>query len=331
MASNVFSALADTMANIVKDTVKIRSLNKKDLQDLIQENIKTHNEIARILSYNEDRTLNDWVRKEVNPNLKAIKDPYGKDIYVDFVKMLKGKAASTESKRALGALRDANEKFSGILGEIGADLDKLLEEESVDIYHVRVSHLAALGIIRQSDKVCNFSIYLYALMVRAASKDAISIPRYRQNYLRNNVGDVAKIVSDILDKKGAFMFLQEVKSLRGRAADVVLGANGSFDTPPMISGFYMPNFIDTLVSALSALNIFRIAIDLWDDYQMAKYRRNKEMRDWMEQHVTLLKMDLEGMDKTSPEYIQLTKAIAAYDDKIASYDKDILAFEQAEE
>lgn len=329
--NGIFGALGDALGRIVKDTVKLRSLKKEDLQNLLNENIRAHEQLADLLLTGETRDLNLWVKNKVNPVLHQLKDASMRDTYLNFVKALHGKASSEERTRALGALQKANAAYAKVLQEISNNIDKLMEEEAVDVFHIRVTHIAALGIIRQSDAVCNYTVYLYTLMTRAAIHEVAGIPKYRLVYLRDHTPDVANYVSDILDKKGIYTFLNDVKTLRSRAADVVLGASGSFDfRPGNLSGFYMPNFIDTLTSALSALNIFRAAMDAWDDYQLAKYERNKEMKEWLESHVALLRMDLTDMDQTSPEYIQMTNIIQAYDDKIAEYDRDILAFENAE-
>ena len=48
----------------------------------------------------------------------------------------------------------------------------------------------------------------------------------------------------------------------------------------------------------------------------------------MEQHVSLLQMDLNNMDPTSPEYQRTVSIINAYDAKITEYDEKIIEFEQ---
>ena len=65
------------------------------------------------------------------------------------------------------------------------------------------------------------------------------------------------------------------------------------------------------MSALSCLNIFGAALDAWDDYRLAKYQRNKETKEWLETHVSLLRMDMANMDKTSAEYMKLVDIIKA--------------------
>ena len=42
----------------------------------------------------------------------------------------------------------------------------------------------------------------------------------------------------------------------------------------------------------------------------------------------MLKMELAGVDKTSPEYIKTSKIIEAYDNNITDYDKKINEFEE---
>ena len=66
----------------------------------------------------------------------------------------------------------------------------------------------------------------------------------------------------------------------------------------------------------------------FDDFKRHKYEKQKEEKAWLEQHVAMLKMELDGVDKTSPEYIKISKIIEAYDSKISDYDKKINEFEE---
>lgn len=326
--TDMFGAVSSVLGQMVKDTIKLRSLRKEDLQTLMNENIKLHQQIANVMAYGEARDIEKWMRERVKPTLAKNTTGF-KDLYTNFVKQLRGKASSEESKHPMGALAKANEDFAKILTEIVSNIDQLMEEEAVDVFNVRITHIAALGIIRQSDIICNFSVYFYQAMVKAASHELSTIPGYRVKYLNDNMSNAATYTNNILDKKGPYTFLQEVRTVRSRAGDVVLGATGIFSLMPVQTlNFYMPNFIEMVLSALSYLNIFRIAMDAWDDYCIAKYQRNKETKEWLEAHVALLRMELNEMDPTSPEYIKTQNIIQAYDDKIADYDKEIMSFEQ---
>ena len=110
---------------------------------------------------------------------------------------------------------------------------------------------------------------------------------------------------------------------------LILGANGSFSFPDFVNrGFYTPDILDTLLSALSCLNIFSAIGNLIVDYKIDRNNRDKEIKEWLENHVALLRLDLEDPNKNSAEKAKLIKIIKAYDEKIAEYDERIRKFEE---
>lgn len=325
---NIFGALTDGLIKITKDTIKIRSIDKKDLQDYFHNNITSHNILINAMDNFSDKEINNWFRDQVRPSMK--KSPSSaKNVYDELVKSYRGKAANDERARIMGALLEANRDMLKIMQEISTKLDKLVDEEAITIWNIRMSYVAILGIMRQSDMLCRFTTYLYSYMIRLSSQTDRSIPRYREAYLCDHVQKVAYLVTQIRDKKGPYTFLHEVDTLRRKNADLVLGATGSFNFGNFaVMSNYSISFLDNIITALSCLNIFGAAIDAWDDYQFAKYEKNKEMKEWLENHTALLRMDMEDMDKTSPEYQRLVTIVKTYDEKIAEYDRDIQEFEK---
>lgn len=329
--SNVLVSLAKGLGGLVKQQVKFQSLRKEDVQLFIQNSIEAHQKMEYILGLLPDAEMKRWLRDVVTPAMKN-DSSIANNIYNNYVTPLNGKAASDERQRPLLSLKECHHDYQKLLKEISKKLDSLFENQATDLWNVRMSHLAVMGMLRQSDMVVNFSNYMYTYMSRLASKTANSIPKYRANYLVDNCDRVAKIVTDFRSKKGNYLFLQEVDTMKKQQRDLVLGATGDitgFLKHTSISHFSV-SILDSLASALSCLNIFGAAMDAWDDYKLDKYERNKETKEWLEQHVSLLRMDLEGMDPSSPQYTKTLQIIQAYDDKIADYDRRILEFEQEE-
>lgn len=326
--TNVFANLAGALGKLFTTEAKFRALDKNDIALLIKNNLETHQSVAYALSLLSDKEMSDWIRESVLPGMKSCTSS-AKNVYPQYTKMLIGKAAQEERKRPLGALLAANQGYIKILTEIDKNLDKLVEEKSITMWNVRMSHLAVLGLLKQSDVVANFTAYLYAFMSRLASQTTGSIPKYREKYMLDNVDKVTKFVNDLLDKKGAYVFMRDIDTMKREQRDIVLGATGNltgWSKGVNISRFSI-GFLDALMSFLSWINIFSIALDAWDNYKLAKYEKNKEIKEWLEGHVALLRMDLEGMDKSSPQYTKMVNIIQAYDDKIAEYDEKINAFE----
>lgn len=325
---DTFKKLAASLGKFVTDKIKIRAIDKVELQQLLRDNIEGHRSIEKIMSNFSDKEMYEWFRNMMNTAAKA-NNNLCKNVYANYLKDLRGKASGLERKRPLGSLLEANQSFGKLLEEISKKIDYLIENESVTIFNVRMSFIAILGLLRASDKVLSFSIYLYSYLTRIESRSTASIPKYRDQFLIDNCHAVATQVSLILEKKGPFNFLQDVETMRKKNADLVLGATGHFDfLGSIVNSNYTPSFLDNLMSALSCLNIFGAALDAWDDYRLAKYQRNKETKEWLETHVSLLRMDMANMDKTSAEYMKLVDIIKAYDEKIAEYDKEILDFEK---
>lgn len=166
-------------------------------------------------------------------------------------------------------------------------------------------------------------------MTRVANGSTSSIPRYRDVFMKENVTKVTMITNKVVEHKGEYEFLNNIRKLRSKGADLILGANGSFSFTNFVNrGFYTPDILDTLLSAISCLNIFSAVGNLIDDYKIDRNNRNKEIKEWLENHVALLRMDLEDPNKDSKEKAKLLQIIKAYDEKIAEYDERIKKFEE---
>lgn len=326
----IFATLKNAITSVVTTKAHLNALEKGDITSFLRQNIDQHSLMMEALSTENDKAMNDWYREKVTPGMKASKNSC-KDAYNVYRKALVGKAADAERKRVLGSLAKANESYVKILSEILKNIDKFMDEDSVVIYDVRISQLAILGMLKQSDRLAEFSSYLYSYMIRAANGNLENIPRNRDVFLNNNATAVAEICNSVVNNTGSYSFMREVQRMRENNTDLVLGADNSFS----FNGFtamngFSASILDNIASALSTLNIFSAAIDAWDDYRLSKHEKNKEVREWMATHVAILKMDLRGVSPDDPKYVQLQNIVKAYDDKIAEYDREIEAFENGD-
>lgn len=64
-----------------------------------------------------------------------------------------------------------------------------------------------------------------------------------------------------------------------------------------------------------------------DQNQMKSIQRQREAREWMARHVSILRLELSQVSPDDPRYRQLSKVIEAYDEKITEYDRAIAARE----
>ncbi len=327
--ANILAIAADHLFNAVKDTIKLRSLKRSDVETLINNDIRDHEKIVEILSLATDAEMKKWMKEKVEPNLRSINNKL-KDRYGKYFASLQGKALGEERARPLGALLVANKKYISLLKEIRKNIDHIIETESMTIYECRMSHLNVLGIMRQSNMVLNYTVYLYTFLVKVGTGHLGLLPRYREEYILKNHDTVVKTVNNLLNKDANYSFLREVDTLRSRNADLVLGATGRFDfhNVAVISN-YSISFLDNLLTALSCLNLFGAAMDLVEQYQLDKHQERVEMKEWLENHISLMKMDLEGVDHSSPEYKKTQDILEIYENRLNELDQEIAEFENS--
>lgn len=324
---NALGLLSEALVKISNDKDKLRQIPKEDLRKLIINNIEECKNVSDQMSGFNDREFTNWVHEKALPIIKE--DQNVATAWSVYRKNLKGSSVGMEQSRPLSALQEATKSYIKVLSDIEKELDSLYTENQIDLYDLRISHVAVLGVIKQSSKVADFATYLFTWLVMAVAQNSKNIPRYRTQFLFEHAAEVGHIVSDINDHRGDYNFLQQIDKVRRSSADIILGATGKFDfTDVARIGFYPPSIIENILSALSHLNIFRAAMNLWDDYRLTRYERNKETLEWLKTHTALLRLEIMNKDKDTKEYEKLMHIIEAYDAKITEYDRKIAEFEQ---
>ena len=328
---NVFQALGSALINHTKDKAQMQSLRKDDVITILEQNIEMHKANAEALNVMSSQEMNSWMLKVT----QALNDTPGKsrDVYDRYCKGLSSAASSLERKCFLSSLKVINVDIIPVLNEILKNIDSFMENDKVELYETKMSQLAILGICRDSTRIATFTQYLYTYLIRVTSDTHDDIPRYREEYMLDNVDRVSKIVSNFCDRKGYYNFNQDMTKIKRQNADLILGANGKFSFNQYIGSvrnFYTADILDSIMSALSCLNLYDHVMNFIDDYKLERNNRNKETKEWLETHVAVLRMELAEKDKSSKEYAKLENIIKAYDAKITEYDEAIQAFENGD-
>jgi hypothetical protein len=328
---DVFQALGSALINHTKDKAQMQSLRKDDVITILEQNIEMHKANAETLAVMSAQEMNSWMLKVT----QALNDTPGKsrDVYDRYCKGLSSSASSLERKCFLSSLKVINADLIPVLNEILKNIDSFMENDKVELYETKMSQLAILGICRDSTRIATFTQYLYTYLIRVTSDTYDDIPRYREEYMLDNVDRVSKIVSNFCDHKGYYNFNKDMTKIRRQNADLILGANGKFSFNQYLGSvrnFYTADILDSIMSALSCLNLYDHVMNFIDDYKLERNSRNKETKEWLETHVAVLRMELAEKDKSSKEYAKLENIIKAYDAKITEYDEAIQAFENGD-
>lgn len=328
---NVFQALGSALINYTKDKAQMQSLRKDDVITILKQNIEMHKANADTLNVLSTQEMNSWMLK-VTQALNSTTSK-SRDVYDRYNKGLSSSASALERKCFLSSLKVINKDIIPVLNGILNNIDSFIENDKVELYETKMSQLAILGICRDSTCIATFTQYLYTYLIRVTSNMYDDIPRYREEYMLDNVDKVSKIVSNFCDRKGYYNFNQDMTKIKRQNADLILGANGKFSFNQYIGSvrnFYTADILDSILSALSCLNLYDHVMNFIDDYKLERDNRNKETKEWLETHVAVLRMELEEKDKSSKEYAKLENIIKAYDAKITEYDEAIQAFENGE-
>lgn len=327
---SVFNDIGTTISGWLKDNVKIRSIKKEDLQKLIKSNTESHDNIADLLSkfarMVDKQTLMDYRTRATELENKIP----SADIYDIFVHKLDNRSQQLEARSFLASLEKAHGAMKKILPEVAKNLDTLVTGDSINVFNTRVSSLAILGVLRQSDILIDWTYYMWAQYIQFVTSQLEDPKGYRPTYLIQHVDTVASAVMDIVNQTGVYVFLKEATALKQKNADMVLnfttpGASSIMDL--VIPGNYSLGFLSNLGSALSVLNILRHVQERWDNWQDLKYRKNKDMHAWMINQVAYLRYRSMDMSPDDPKCVTLQKVIAKYDDLIAEYAEKINRYE----
>lgn len=328
---NLFTSVATALTNTFHGDKKANTqIDKENIENLLSDNIEAHLTVAKNLGALSDKEINAIYDAHVKVALKKSNDPL-KGVYDTFVSKLKGAAQSAERKRFLGSLLAANEAYAKALKDIVSNIDSIFVMDSDDVHNARLSQLAVIGVLKSSDATLDFSVYLFSFLTRI-DIDTTEIPKYRAVKVTSNLDLVVKSVNEILEKKGIERLLGDIKYAKGKGLDVKVTSFGNefdFDRNVTAMGFGQ-TFMDCLANVLYCLNIFAHISNMIDDYRLKKNRRNREIKEWLEQHVALLRLELANKDKDDPEYAKLINVIKAYDEEIAGYDREIAEFEKDE-
>lgn len=329
MATEIINLIEDALDGIKKANDKnIKNVIKKDdLRDLLSTTLASVQTSVDILSgekelWNKTATFcMNYLPKSPSP---------ARDVVKNYLKQLKGKASLAESKGFLLSLLQANMLQLELLNEANNKFNTLIQDDSITLYDTRVSIYLFIYYLQQAELLSNFTNYLVTFIVQAIRHHENDIPKYRIVYLTDHVEAVAGIVSDILSNSNKYNIVESIKTLRNRFEDIELNSETN------MRRFNVDAFLSTCELVFDGIKaLFKWVPKLiydpliaFDDYKRHKYEKQKEEKAWLEQHVAMLKMELDGVDKTSPEYIKTSKIIEAYDSKISDYDKKINEFEE---
>lgn len=323
---SIFRELEVTVLKYIKDKMKFDSLTKDQIAQVVASHMSNLDKFIDTWDAFDEQSMHSLFRKY--KELPNISQKNIRPIFLSLQQNLTGKAATYESKKPFGAAEEAADRFKKILKEVNSNLDKLLPEGSFNIYNCKLSGVMLLGILREIDLFLKYNACLWDHFTKACAEKDLSVHGYRHSFVVEKFDDYVEVVNNVISKDKNYSFLKDVHALKQQNSDLVLYANDqsflSFLNPSKITG----SIHHYLKQGLFGFGIITWILMEWDDWKHARYQRDKDFKEWLEQSVTLLRMSLSDHDPNSPEYRKLVKIINTYDQKIVQYDRKISEYEK---
>ena len=250
-------------------------------------------------------------------------------IYYLYLSRLSGQAQRDERKNPFSSLITAAKNYQTVLDEIDKNIDKMFENKVISLYNTKLSHVAIVGVIKNACDLCDFSWYLFNGICYDIGMGIEKPAKYRFSYMNTMKEKMSALVSDMYAGVGDGAIFNEVLRLRRENKDMLLVNDQNEVNSGMISTANLTKGLcGSITSGLMSLNIFRWIGEAWNSYRDSYYRGLEEKRDWMQTHVQMLRLKLQGMDQNDREYQKLQKIINNYDDMVAAADEKIKKYRE---
>lgn len=317
--------LNSSIGNIIKDRVKLKTLDLSMIRDIIAQSSKENKLVTNILS---DLSTNE--RRTLVAKLDLLKKDKSKTnvvLYNKYVGKLRGKAKETELNGVFNSFITTASKFTEILTNIDKDLDDLFGSDKISIGNTKMSHVVIIGAIEESLTFADFCLYLFNGIVSDVTDELEAVPPYRTKFIEDNLSIVASIVNRIFTKTGADAYKACIANMKKENTNLLLlNEDNKSNTQFLKANSFNIGSKNLLTSGFINKNIFRWFGELLANRTHAKYQRMEREKEWMEAQVAVLKLDLDDTNPDDKQYRKMIKVIEAYDDLISKSDKKINSY-----
>lgn len=293
-------------------------IKQNDILDHIEDS-KQHLNVFRNMMENLSQDhVNELKKQTVR---MAEENDYFAAKYEEMVSRLQGKAAKAENNAPFTVCHQVADKLVGMLENTRKQVDNKFPEK-LNIHTSRYSHLAALGGIHACDQFSQFCIYLHQGLMWEVSQHLREPPKYRFNYVEQNFWPMVNLINKTFAGTGPATLPSVMEHLRKSNNDIPIITD---EGEPNTGYFNKSKAGDTTMNLLgiSLFNPFWKIGKLYTEWRHARIDKIEKERDWVQAHISLLKMDLEGADPDSSEYQRLQKIIENYEGMLAKLDKQL--------
>lgn len=322
---NVFKSISALLSKPAAE-IKFKNLTEESLTSQLEDIktlLKTTSSVWDELSGTQLDNIFDQAVDQLSVDRNLIRQ-VGKptaDAISNLPKALTGRA---RSMGMFGAIGHTTRIVSRLIDEMLDNVHKVLnDKKSVTVNDVQVSHGLFLGMLQSVRIFAEFNGYLLASISHIATtrNSKIDIPRYMLDYITDHHEHYVGLVNQLSNAKGKYSVINEITGIRKNGLDFKMSATDQ----SLNRSIFKVLGVENIFLSIFGLMVRPIVLlgEVYVDMRHSYYQSIKEKKKWLEGHVALIKMELEGVDHNDPEYLKLQKMVSFYEDKIAEYDKKI--------
>jgi len=244
------------------------------------------------------------------------------------------------SKLPIKTIEVVNKRLIKMLDDLATNADLVLTHSGeVEVRNTQISHGLYMGVLQSAKMWSMYTRILIAVVdtinlykPQFQNKDSslrespnVEIPRYMLSYLEDYADSYIDILNKVAGAPKNYSIIKDITNIRSNGLDFKFSSgntSGSAQSSKMVL-----NVIGISNPFLAAWGMVISTVGLparaYVDMRHEHYTKIKEEKKWLETHIALMKMDMEGVDPNSPEYLKYRKMLDYYTDRIAEMDKKL--------
>jgi hypothetical protein len=222
-----------------------------------------------------------------------------------------------------------SKNFLKIIERTIAEFDKIFDNREIRISNVTLGQYAVFGMIDQANIFSKFVSYLldmisHEVLAGGDGEELDNIPQYKPVFIAKHNKMVYNLAISL--KTGYLNYLTSISKVVKSASNVKLineaGQSnvGMIDPDEHSSNLFIRN---------ATFNPFFFIGETWVLIKHSLYQRTVKEREYLESHIAVLRLQLDGVDPDSPEYQHHVKVINAYNKMLTALDEKIAKYENS--
>jgi len=328
MSENFIKALEEISIFEANKKYATKTVNKEDLREDLNMVLSQLDDVSNIFAALPVGDRRIMAKKIVS--IASIKSNVACDIYCRIAKTLR----RDDLNVAFSSYTALCLTYKKIIEQFNRSFDKWFNNPKMTIYSTKMSQVVIFGMIDEAKLFCKYTTSLFSFVTfEITQHNNISELQEPKKYRKMLIVDKANDFTTNCIRRLAdnpYVFSDDMDK-----ASQDIDINITTETGETNMGFVNPANIPaslrhslTIGSKSFIINIFRWVGEQWVMHKHIKYLKQRKEKEWMEAHVALLQMDLQGKDPNSDEYRKLVAVIDNYNEQIAALDQKIAEYEQ---